>query len=82
MCTVDSTHARSDALLKLQPGDSIVYHVGLLARDRHANFGTGAERFLAGAVAACCSTSGGSATAPSNTTVTGRRTIMLKNDRY
>src|SRR5512132_1212929 len=28
--------------------------------------------------AACCSTSGGSATAPSNTTVTGRRTVMLK----
>ena len=35
MCTVDSTHACSDALLKLQPGDSIVYHVGLLARDRN-----------------------------------------------
>ena len=32
MCTVDSIHACSDALLKLQPGDSIVYHVGLLAR--------------------------------------------------
>jgi hypothetical protein len=50
MCTVDSTHACSDALLKLQPGDSIVYHVGLLARDRDVNFCTGAERFLAGAV--------------------------------
>ena len=50
MCTVDSIDARSDALLKLQPGDSIVYHVGLLARDRDANFCTGAERFLAGAV--------------------------------
>ena len=50
MCTVDSIDARSDALLKLQPGDSIVYHVGLLARDRHANFCTGAERLLAGAV--------------------------------
>ena len=50
MCTVDGIHARSDALLKLQPGDSIVYHVGLLARDRDANFCTGAERFLAGAV--------------------------------
>jgi hypothetical protein len=50
MGTVDSIHARSDALLKLQPGDSIVYHVGLLARDRNANFSTGAARFLAGAV--------------------------------
>ena len=50
MCTVDSTQARGDALLKLQPGDSIVYHVGLLARDRHADSCTGAERLLAGAV--------------------------------
>jgi hypothetical protein len=89
MCTVDSTHARIDALLKLQPGDSIVYHVGLLARDRHANFCTGAELATLSTgwpasswrrphAAACCSTSGGSATAPSNTTVTGRRTLMLK----
>ena len=48
MCTVDSIQARGDTLLKLQPGDSIVYHVGLLARDRDVNFCTGAE--LAGAV--------------------------------